>query len=351
MLMLYFLEFLVIHKLSSATSYLQTFIIHPQTGEHILRSHATGFFIRSHTSLLLVTNWHVVTGLDPANPTVSKIPPPHYVKATVISKKKMVTELSLPLYGKSMEPLWEEHSLGSQVDMVVYPLSISLEKYFDFVDIYTAEDDTSIIEKVARDVFILGYPFSREEMHEVFGGEAPYYIPIWKRGSIASEPALRLGNRVLLIDSLSRAGMSGAPIVIAQDDKVMNPGNKENFDLFNRMLAGDNSALNAIAKIDIKELTEVTVKRFRFLGVYSGTIGSTRLAEVALGKCWHVEVLRELVANSRAGDMPAHAPLANYHYEAFLAELGGNLVFRNVGGEIIEKVQMNRNKKIDYRAK
>jgi hypothetical protein len=336
------LEFLVIHTLSRATSYLQTFIIHPQTGEHKLRSHATGFFIRATNTLLLVTNWHVVTGLDPANPTVSKVPPPHYLKATVISKKNMVTELSLPLYGPSMEPLWEEHSLGGEVDMVVYPLSLTLEKYFEFVDMHSAEDNAPIIEKVASDVFILGYPFSRDEMHEVFGDQAPYYIPIWKCGSIATEPALRLGKRVLLIDSLSRAGMSGAPIVIAQDDKFVNPRNRENSELFRQILAGEDSTLDALSQIDTKALTEVTVKRFRFLGVYSGTIGSTRLAEVALGKCWHVEVLRDLVANSRAGNMPAHAPLSNEHYDAFLAQLGGSLAFKNEDGEIIERVRMNK---------
>lgn len=330
----------MIHRLSKATSYLQTFIIHPQTGEHILRSHATGFFIRVANKILLITNWHVVTGLDPANPTVSKVPPPHYLKATLYSKEEMVTELSLPLYGPSMKPLWDEHPLGGEVDIAVYALPLSCEKHFEFVDIHSAEDDAPIAEKVARDVFILGYPFSREEMLEGFGQEAPYYIPIWKRGSIATEPALRLGKGVLLIDSLSRAGMSGAPIFIAQDDKALDPGNATNAKLLSQMLSGGGGLLSAASQLDAKALSEVAVKRFRFLGIYSGTIGSTRLAEIALGKCWHAEILLDLLINHQNGNMPAHEPLPNGHYDAFLAKHpGGTITFKDKAGQIVEHVR------------
>lgn len=331
----------MIHKLSRTTTYLQTFVIHPQTGEHKFRSHATGFFIRATDALLLVTNWHVVSGLDPANPSVSTGPTPHYLKATVISKRGSVTELSLPLYGPSVTPRWEEHPLGGDVDIAIYPLPYALEKHFEFIDIHSAEDGDSIDEKVARDVFILGYPFSRDEMREVFGEGAPYYMPVWKHGSIATEPALRLGRRVLLIDSLSRAGMSGAPIVIAQDDKLLGAGNGANSAVFRQMLAGESNALDAVRQIDTEALTEKTVKRFRFLGVYSGTIGSTRLAEVALGKCWHAETLRDLVANSKRGAMPHHAPITNEHYDAFLAQFAdGELTIKDVDGEVIERTRI-----------
>lgn len=331
----------MIHKLSTATTYLQTFIIHPQTGKHILRSYATGFFIRTQKALMLVTNWHVVTGLDPANPSVANVPPPCYLKATVYSKSRMVTELSLPLYSASMEPRWKEHSSGRNVDVIFYQLPLALDTYFDFVDIHSAEDDATITENVAKDVFILGYPFSRDEMREAFGEEAPYYLPIWKRGSIATEPTLRLGKHVLLIDSLSRAGMSGAPVVIAQDDKLMNVGSQENYEAFNKILTGETGALEALAQLDTKTMTEVTVKRFRLLGVYSGTIGSTRLPEIALGKCWHVEVLRALISTPRHGIMPFHAPVKNDHYDTFLAERpDGSITFRNADGEVVEQVQM-----------
>ncbi|CAI8821923.1 Serine protease [Pseudomonas sp. IT-P100] len=333
----------MIHQLSRATTYIQTYIIHPETGQQIQLSYATGFFIRASQTLLLVTNWHVVTGLDPAAPSVmgSNRTPPHLLKVTVVSNSGGLIELTLPLYNAAMEPLWEEHPAGGDVDIVIYRLPITLENHFEFVDIHSAEDDTHINEAVAKDVFILGYPFSREDMIETFGDDAPYFLPVWKRGSIATEPALRLGGRVLLIDSLSRAGMSGAPVLIAQDEKRIGAGNNANNDLFKQMLGGNIGALDAFAGLDTQALTNETEKCFKFLGVYSGTIGSTRLAEVALGKCWHVETLRELTASARNGEMPFHAPIPNAHYEAFFSQfVAGELIRKNVDGEVIDRVSI-----------
>lgn len=331
----------MIHKLSRATTYLETFFIHEQTGEYRLRSYATGFFLRANDAILLVTNWHVVTGLDPSNPSCAKLPTPQFVKATVIGKNRFVTELTLPLYGPSMEPQWDEHPARSDVDLVIYPLPLALENHFEFIDIHSAEDEANIAETIAKDVFILGYPFSRQEMKSVFGEDAPYYLPVWKRGSVATEPAVRLGRRVLLIDSLSRAGMSGAPVLIAQDDKLLGAGSHANSELFARMLSGQGSILDNLSRVDTSALTEQTTKRFRFLGIYSGTIGSTRLAEVALGKCWHVDTLRELVANARSGEMPFHAPSPNDHYDAFLAQIpGGQLTIKNAEGEVINRTSI-----------
>lgn len=331
----------MIHKLSRATTYLETYVIQPQTGEYQLRSYATGFFLRASNAILLVTNWHVVTGLDPSNPSCAKLPTPQFIKATVIGKNRFVTELTLPLYGRSMQPQWDEHPAGSVVDLAIYPLPLALEKHFEFIDIHSAEDDANIAETIAKDVFILGYPFSRQEMTIAFGEDAPYYLPVWKRGSIATEPAVRLGRRVLLIDSLSRAGMSGAPVVIAQDDKLLGAGSHANSDLLAQMLSRQGDFLANLSQIDTSALTEQTTKRFRFLGIYSGTIGSTRLAEVALGKCWHVDTLLELVTNPRGGEMPFHAPLSSDHYDAFLAQIpGGQLTIKDGDGKVIKRTSI-----------
>jgi len=320
----------VIHRLSRATTYLQTFVVHPVTGEHVLRSHATGFFLRTADAVLLVTNWHVVTGLDPAEPERISRPPPNYLKLTVPAREGNVSELTVPLYDGEMKPLWREHPDGGAIDIAIVELPLALEAHFEFVDIHAAEDAAPIPEDVAKDVFILGYPFSKAEMTSQFGADAFYFLPIWKRGSIASEPALPLGGRVLLIDSLSREGMSGAPVLIAQDEKVMGAGNAHNSDVFRRMDQGEPLA---IAELDTAALTDASVKRFRFLGVYSGTVGSTRLAEIALGKCWTLNTLAEVLALAKPGSMPFHAPMANAHYDAFFAQLAaGELILRDAAG-------------------
>lgn len=313
----------MIHFLSRAVAYLQKFTINPATGEHKFQSYSTGFFVRSSGSLFLVTNWHVVTGINPASPTClmnSYESVPHYFKLNLYSKNDDgILEYSLPLYGPDMMPLWKEHRVGSGVDLVIYRIPAQLENSCKFmcVDIMPPNSDYSIKENVAKDVFVLGYPFSRAELHEAFGADAPDYIPLWKRGSIASEPDVLFGGRVLLIDSLSRAGMSGSPVFVAQDDKYMMSKNPHNLAVFKKFSEGELITDELLNNFNFEDTTSELIKNFQFLGVYSGTIGSTKLAEVALGKCWHANVLREIFSDPQKVVMVNHAPIFNEYYNKY----------------------------------
>jgi hypothetical protein len=329
-----------VHPLSRATTYIETYAIRLDDGRHEMRSYATGFFVRAADTVLLVTNWHVVSGLDPSNPSASKLGiVPHYMKVSVRSVDGMLTELSLPLYSRSMEPLWDEHPDGAEVDVIVYSLPTTMEKYFHLVDIVGAADRNPIDASIAKDVFILGYPFARPQLREGFGDRAAYHLPIWKRGSIASEPAVRFNDRVILIDALSRAGMSGAPVVVAEDEKGVSPTSPANQEIFRRWQRGDQRAL---LELNTAELSEYTKKRFNLLGVYSGVIGSTKLQEVALGKCWHVDVLVELVGKHVPGRMPFHAPPHPHEfYQAHFAEvMGGLMIRKDAEGTVIDRVSI-----------
>ena len=329
----------VIHPLSQATTYIESYYFDHVSGVECLRSHATGFFVRASTAILLITNWHVVSGLDPSRPSMLEIGKavPHYLKIFVPNVSGGLSALSLPLYGKDMRPCWEEHPDREAVDIVIYPLPLSLEKHFHFFDVPTAAGAHDIEETVAKDVFILGYPFSRGELKESFGQDAPYYLPVWKRGSIATEPASRFNGKLLLIDSLSRPGMSGAPVLVAQDDPVLTTRSAANAEVFKAMNRGGGSALDLIRKLDPNDLHSATVKKFRLQGVYSGVIGNTKLEQIALGKCWHVDTLHELTASSVIGAMPFHAPAPNRFYDAFMEEArGGVLVIRDEQGRVVQ---------------
>lgn len=331
------------HPLTHATTYIETYCIRLDNGRHEVRSHATGFFVRTAQALLLVTNWHVVTGLDPAKPSLVGKPSPLYMKLTVASKAGQLNELTLPLYDSQMLPLWEEHPHGPAVDIVIYPLPLSLENHFSFVDIQSAVDVEEIDETVAKDVFILGYPFGKDEMKASFGEDVLYFFPVWKRGSIATEPAFRIDGRTLLIDSLSRPGMSGAPVLIAQEEPVMKVKSTKNASIFKQLAQREIGALDAMSSLDVDDLMSGMKKRFNLLGVYSGVIGNTRLAEIALGKCWHVETLRELSANSQNGRMPFHSPSMNKFYGELLAlTSGGRLIRKNKHGEVVDNVRLGR---------
>lgn len=327
----------MISSLSQATTYLQSFCVRLD-GEHVLRSHATGFFIRAKGAILLVTNWHVVSGLNPVDPTKAGSPPPQYLKVTVISRRRSVAELSVPLYDDQMRPRWYEHPMRHAVDLALIDLPEALGEHFNFVDIHSVEDASDIAVAVAKDVFILGYPFSKAELEGEFGQNAPYYLPIWKRGSIATEPAVPLGGRVLLIDSLSRAGMSGAPVLVSEDHQMMRAKNAQGNEFIKAVLAGDTSALR---QFDRNNIEDAYVKQFKLLGVYSGTIGSTKMGEVALGKCWTTQALTEAVNDAVQGEMPAHAPSHNDFYSAFLQRMaGGQLILLDASGSETGRVSL-----------
>ena len=332
----------MIHPLSRATTYIETYYIDAATREHHWRSYATGFFLKAPDSVYLVTNWHVVTGLDPAIPTKIGKPAPTYMKISVVSNNgPYLTELTVPLYDQDMKPIWKEHPSGSEVDVVLYPLDSSVEKHYQLVDIRAAVGDNEIEETVAKDVFILGYPFNKLEMKESFGKETAYFLPVWKRGSIATEPGVRLSGRILLIDSLSRAGMSGAPVVVAQEETLARV-TPETAAALKQFEQGKMGALDALGMFDLKNSPMVREKRFRLLGVYSGVVGNTRLQEIALGKCWHVDTLKELTANWRPGEMPHHAPVRTDAYDALLQEMGKRqIVKKNEKGEVVERVPLD----------
>lgn len=328
----------MIHKISKATSYLETFTI-DLTGKYDMRSYATGFFIRTDDAVLLITNWHVVSGLDPADISKAAKATPVLLKATVISKTQMVTELTIPLYDEQLSPLWFEHPMGSEVDLAICRLPATLEKYFDFIDVHSVEDETHIAEQVANDVFIVGYPFSRDEFKNSFGNDAPYYMPVWKRGSLAFEPGLRLKGRMLLIDALSRAGMSGSPVFMGQDVDMMGAKTAANAASLARLTSGDTSALY---DLDPSALIHGKNRKFRFLGVYSGTFGTTRLKEIALGKCWHIDTLREAIDAPQRGRMPAHSPFENNHYAEILRATEGKLIIKDADGNLKEEVPLKQ---------
>jgi hypothetical protein len=63
---------------------------------------------------------------------------------------------------------------------------------------------------VAQDVFVVGYPF---------GLSSGFRLPLWIRGTIASEPAFNYVHRekalpLFLIDARSRSGQSGSPVLL-----------------------------------------------------------------------------------------------------------------------------------------
>jgi hypothetical protein len=70
-------------------------------------------------------------------------------------------------------------------------------------------EDAQLTLSVAQDVFVVGYPY---------GLESGFMMPLWTRGTIASEPSLHYPHRgkdlpLLIVDARTREGQSGSPAI------------------------------------------------------------------------------------------------------------------------------------------
>jgi hypothetical protein len=122
--------------------------------------------------------------------------------------------------------------------------------------------------EVSDDVFALGYPF---------GITDPLEYPIWKKGSIATEPSIAFkGLPRMLIDTATRSGMSGSPVIIKRTGIHPIEGNDERFGT----AAG-------------------------FAGIYSGRYGvekdGSNREDVQLGIVWRKEVIEEILVGQVQG--------------------------------------------------
>lgn len=232
---------------------------------------ATGFFWRKNEKSFLVTNWHNVTGRHfenkkPLDTKESLIPNQAFCEYYIEETNGSVTDIflhnfTLPLFPEKKfenQPFWYEHP-KEEVDIVVFPIDISRMKQ-NWRMVYANEFDCDAKIEVAQNVFILGYPKNISA-----GG-----FPVWKRGSIASEPEINayLGKRCLLVDTATKEGMSGAPVFYIES---------------NGIYRNEHGGLCVGSK---------PVKKF--LGIYSGRLGKNEF-EAQLGIVWKKEIIEEII--------------------------------------------------------
>ncbi len=160
-------------------------------------------------------------------------------------------------------PLWKEHPVHREaIDVVAIPIDDYFVEKYSLFPINNLSFDNEIKPEVSDEVFIIGYPFS----------EMPYIqLPIWKKGSIASEPTVNIDQLPkLYVDTATRPGLSGSP-VIYQRTGIHN--------------VDSNGQLN----------DDTIFGRIRgFLGVYSGRIGKDE-EKAQLGIIWKAKVIDEII--------------------------------------------------------
>jgi Trypsin-like peptidase domain len=226
---------------------------------------ATGFVWAQDGEPFLITNWHNVSGKDPntGRHVSREAAEPNKLKIWFNQKDNLGSKSPklVSIRDSHDAPLWFVHPrYGSKVDIVALPL-----QDFPDVEMYAintlAEKDLAV--QIGFDVFILGFPF----------GIGPGGFPIWKRGSIASEPELVPTTQLhVFVDTASRPGMSGSPVVRRS---------------WNTHMLADGSVL--------VEPSTAT----KFVGVYSGRTATKDALDAQLGFTWPASFVPEIVSGRR----------------------------------------------------
>jgi hypothetical protein len=223
---------------------------------------ATGFIWKLQGKFYLVTNWHVITCRRfPTKENLLKHggrPNNFRARFNIRQQDFGKVEVSIPVRDDDGNPLWFVHP-ARNADIVVLPLPYDGNEVAFNLHPINAVSDPNLFVGVGMDVFILGYPF----------GDAPPAYPVWKRGSIASEPELaRITTDYMLVDTSSRPGMSGAPVITRS---------------WSHHLYDDGSF-----SVDGAAAS-------KFVGIYSGRLHTRFRDEAQIGMVWSPFLIDEII--------------------------------------------------------
>lgn len=264
-----------------------------QIGEdEIIAATGTGSYWVHENRWYLITNWHNVTG---CNPLTMKALSSQGITPTHLRLRFLHTDpidqataqfwwdaRLFPLYSNGCRPLWLEHPVfGSRVDVIALELfvdsdvddtifSLPINRYKEWFDFNVMPGDRC---------FVLGYPK---------GLDGGFHLPLWKGASIASEPSWdHSGLPRILIDTATRPGMSGAPVIAVSNGYHIPLGGTRNDAVFGRVEA--------------------------FLGVYSGRIDDDPLG-AQIGIVWKSEVIDKILECGVSGSNPLNCCYQNSTY-------------------------------------
>jgi hypothetical protein len=251
------------------------------------KRHATGFFWRHGQNIYLVTNWHVVTGKNiftgqfmkhgwcadsiVIHFVVEEVPTLPITPAPGSPNRQFgIREIELPLCHDYNEPPWIQHQniFDWNIDIAILPMTAAARA--DDPKIVCVNDYTfaQLLHLVGSDVLVVGHPLSAER------GNYPLTFPVWKRGSIASEPLLPWNMKpAFLVDVRTSEGMSGSPV-------------------FRRAYGP-----TIMADLTIADRNVVCSE---FMGVYSGRLYDDE-RNASIGLVWHRNLIDEIISAPAKG--------------------------------------------------
>ncbi len=169
----------------------------------------TAFIIKKENRYYLVTNWHIVTCLDPVTKKTicnhggipNKLLVWHHQKDNLGTWLSVIYDLLNP----DDSPRWKEMAFanGDIYDVVLLEIPKVPQIEYYCLDLALAFSD--LVLSPSEQVSIIGFPFGKAS----FGK-----FPIWKTGNIASDIDLNYNEKpTFLIDVTTKPGMSGSPVI------------------------------------------------------------------------------------------------------------------------------------------
>ncbi|MFH1927236.1 MAG: serine protease [Chloroflexota bacterium] len=172
-------------------------------------SQGTGFYYAlqdsSHgTILFLVTNYHVLTGYPPKETKPPKGDNIVFYLHKDADNPGDVKQIRFPLFTKHGKPVWLSSKEFPQADVAVIPIVASLSADTQVFGISEDWTGSSMKVRPTSTITLIGYPYGYYDKKS--------WLPVWKTGSIASEPDVDFeGKPVFLVDVSAFPGMSGSP--------------------------------------------------------------------------------------------------------------------------------------------
>lgn len=187
-------------------------------------SQGTGFYlvkqdtVNKEELLFLITNYHVITGSAPnegKQPIGDNI---MFLFHKNPANPKEVKQVRYPLFTKTKVPVWKSSTKYKDADIAIIPLPTPL--YKDCSVFAITEDWAKPVIKVrpTSQLTLVGYPYGYYDTTNS--------LPIWKTGSVASEPNVDFDSKPLFVIDISAfPGMSGSPaFVVANGAYEMESG-------------------------------------------------------------------------------------------------------------------------------
>jgi hypothetical protein len=116
-----------------------------------------------------------------------------------------VKTIRFPLFAKNGKPVWIQSTSYPEADLAVMPLATSLYQHCKIYCISAEWAKGNLRVRPTTQVTLVGYPYGYYDKKNA--------LPIWKTGSVASEPEVNFGGKPLfLVDVSAFPGMSGSPV-------------------------------------------------------------------------------------------------------------------------------------------